>query len=244
MFKWINDHQNLVKIVVVILMVIVLGVLIYIAKKYEKQDTSNKAKIKKMTMIATLAALSSILYYFIKFPIQPLLSFMPGFLDIHFSNVPIYIGGYLLGPTSGMMIAIIRFLVKIPATTTATVGELSDLIIATATVLVTSIVYHKHKSKDTAVKLSVLTVAIWMLTAFLSNWLIIMPFYIGVYGFDVVFNMMSMVPGITETNFMFYYLMIVVVPFNFIISSIVSFFTFITYKRVSKLFELILNEQD
>ena len=36
MFKWINDHQNLVKIVVVILMVIVLGVLIYIAKKYEK----------------------------------------------------------------------------------------------------------------------------------------------------------------------------------------------------------------
>ena len=222
--------------------ILLLAGLYLFSRKYEDKNKSNSERIKKLTAIAMLSSLSVVLYLYVKFPIQPLIFFMPNFLDIHFSNVPIYIAGYLLGPSSGAMVAIIRFIVKLPQTRTATVGELSDLVIAMATVLVTSILYQKYKSKNTAIWLSIAMIPIWIFTSVLSNWLIIMPFYISVYGFDAVLGMMQNVPGINGDNFMTYYLFIVVVPFNLILSSLVSLITFFTYKGISRFYTSSLEQ--
>lgn len=242
MFDFMRNNPSLMKGLSIGIFLIVLIILVFIASKVEGKESDNSKRIKKMTMIAMLSALSVLLYYFIKIPITWIIPYMPPFLDIHFSNVPIYIGGYLLGPISGVMISIVRFIVKVPATTTATIGELADLIIATATVLVTSIFYNKHRTKKTAIYLSFILVTVWMIAAILANWLIIIPFYVNAYGFDVVFNMMANVPGITESNFMLYYLIIVAVPFNLIISSLVSALTFFSYKKLSSAYDSILNK--
>ena len=73
-----------------------------------------------MTKVAIFSAISIVLY-FIKFPLPFL---FPDFLDIQFSNLPAILGGLVMGPIGGVLIVVIRTLIKLPFTSTAGVGEL------------------------------------------------------------------------------------------------------------------------
>lgn len=233
---FLQSHQLLFKVIIAVLFVIVLGILIYVARKYETSHVSNTKKIKKMTMIAILAGLSVALYYFPKFNVP----FLPSFLDFHFSNVPILIGGFLFGPVSGSLIVVVRFLAKLPATSTAGIGEIMDLIIGVLTVLVSSIFYHRHKSKKAAVVGLASSVVVWTLVATLINWLFVLEFYIQFYfGGDIslLLNLLDMIPGISVDNYMGPYLLYAIIPFNLVLSTLVSVITFILYKRISNLYE-------
>jgi len=229
----IENYGSTMKIVIGILFIVVAIVLVFIAYKHEKSRSKNSSPVKKMTALAILSALSVLLYYFIKIPMSVFLPFMPPFLDIHFSAVPIYIAGFMFGPLSGTIVSVMRFLIKLPNSSTLGVGELADLIIALFTVITAATIYHRNKSKKAAIKALTASVFVWMLVGILSNWLVTLPFYIELYRFDAVFGMLSVIPGITEANFMLYYLIIAVIPFNLILSSLVSGITYLVYKRIS-----------
>ena len=47
----------------------------------------------------------------------------------------------------------------------------------------------------------------------------------------------SIFPNMTESNFMILYLLGAVLPFNFMLASIVSIVTFLVYKKISFLFK-------
>ena len=219
------------------LFILGLIVLIVVAFKSEKKIENRHNKVKKLTAISMLAALSVVLYYFVKFPISFLLPFIPNFLDIQFSNVPIYIGGYMFGPIAGTIIAVIRFVVKLPGSSTLGVGELADLLIGLVTVLVSSMMYQRNKTKKTAIKASIWIVVLWVVVGTIANWLIILPFYIYMYTFEGVFGMLQVIPGITADNYMLYYLFIAIIPFNLILATLVSGITFLLYKRLSIIYE-------
>ncbi len=237
--NFLKDNSQIIELSLMITFIIALIVLIFFAWRVENKIENKPKKIKKMVTISILAAVSVILYYFIKFPLSWLFPFIPSFLDIHFSNVPIYIGGYLFGPISGSIIAIIRFIVKLPGSSTLGTGELADLLIGLSTVLVSSIMYHKHKTKKMAMYSSITIMVVWIFVATLSNWLFILPFYIELYSFEGVFGMLSVIPGITVDNYMGLYLLYAVIPFNIIISGLVSALTFILYKRLSIVYKRI-----
>ncbi len=234
--EFLQTHQVLFKWIVAGLFVVVLLVLVFIARKYEKSHVSNSKKIKKMAAIAILSGLSVALYYFPKFS----LPFLPSFLEFHFSNIPILIGGFLFGPVSGSLIVVVRFLAKLPATSTAGIGEIMDLIIGVLTVLVASIIYHHHKTRKSAIVGMAASAAVWTLVATIVNWLFILEFYIQFYfGGDVsaLLGFLSMIPGITPDRYMGPYLLFAVIPFNLMLSVLVSVITFFLYKRISILYE-------
>lgn len=237
--NFLKDNSQIIELSLMIIFVLALIVLIFFAWRVENKIEDKPKKIKKMVTISILAAISVILYYFIKFPLGWILPFIPSFLDIQFSNVPIYIGGYLFGPISGSIIAVIRFIVKLPGSSTLGTGELADLLIGLATVLVSSIMYHKNKTKKMAMWSSVAIMVVWIVVATLANWLFILPFYMELYGFEAVLGMLMVIPGITAQNYMGYYLLIAVIPFNIILSSLVSALTFILYKRLSIVYKRI-----
>lgn len=232
MIEFMKRNSSTIELIIGIVFVLVAVGLIILAVKYEKNNKSKASPIRKMTTLSILAALSIVLYYFVKFPLGAILP-IPGFLDIHFSNVPILIGGFMFGPISGVIIAVLRFLAKLPQTTTVGVGELMDLFIGVFTVLVASFIYHRDKSKKGAIKALVSVVIVWVFTSIISNWIIIIPLYIALYDFNTVFGMLAIIPGITPDNYMLYYIMLAVIPFNLIISVLVSIVTFLVYKRVS-----------
>jgi len=231
--------MQVIEITLLVVFILALIVLFIFAWTVENKIEQKTKKIKKMVMISILAALSVILYYFVKFPLGVILPFIPGFLDIHFSALPIYIGGYLFGPISGSIIAIIRFIVKLPGSSTLGVGELADLVIGLSTVLVSSIMYHRSRTKKTAVLSALAIVGVWVVVAVLANWLFILPFYMNLYSFEAVFGMLTVIPGVTESNYMLLYILYAVIPFNVILASLVSGITFVVYKRLSIVYKKI-----
>lgn len=243
MWELIKQNEFLFKLILGIFFLVVVVVLLILAHKYEQRQKHQSSPIKKMTAISVFAALSVVLYYFPKINVSFFIPFMPSFLEIHFSNVPIYITGFLFGPLSGTVVVFIRMLVKLPASSTLGVGELADLLIGVSTVLVAAFMYHKNKTKKGSIAALGGSVLVWTLVATVSNWVIILPFYIYLYDFNVVYAMISMIPGITEANYMFYYLVIAIVPFNLILSSLVAGITFLIYKRISVLYDSVGKEK-
>ncbi|HHT55907.1 MAG TPA: ECF transporter S component [Acholeplasma sp.] len=244
MWNFIKENGKTFEIVIGVLFALVTALLIYLAYKYERRNKSTATPMKKMAATSILAALSIILYYFIKIPIKLILPFMPEFFDLHFSSVPIYIGGFMFGPLTGVIIALLRMLVKLPYSSTLGVGELADLVIGVLTVLVSSFIYHKNKTKKGAFIALATSIIVWLIAAIIANWLFILPFYITLYSFETVYGMLSIIPGITPENYMLYYTLIGVIPFNLILSTLVSVVTFLIYKRVSIAYDSIAIEKE
>ena len=189
-----------------------------------KMKDKNKKTIDYMTKIAILAALSSILYFIPKFPLPFL---FPSFLEIQFSNLPAILGGFILGPFAGGLIVAIRTLIKLPFSSTACVGELADFLIGIATVLTSSIIYKKIKTKKGGA---------------ITNYAFLIDFYAKFYadagGMAMIIEVCKKVlPSINENNFMRLYLFGAVLPFNLLLSILVSIVTFMVYKRISDLFK-------
>lgn len=191
------------------------------------------AYIAKM---AILTAIAFILYAFAKFN----LPFMfPSFLEIQISELPALLAGFSMGPISGCLVVIIKCLLKFPLTTTAYVGEATDILLGIAFVLPASLIYYFHKDKKHA--LIGLCVGSACLTglSILVNRFISIPFFVQLYfggNFDAIIGVLKpLYKNVTIDTFYTYYLLLGVLPFNLFRCIIVSGLTFVLYKRLSKI---------
>ncbi len=216
---------------------------IFVFYKQTKNAQTRKQTIRKMCMIGILSALSVILY-FIKTP----LPFFVSFLEIQFSNLPVLLGSFMFGPIEGAMIAIIRTIVKIPFTHTLCVGELQDLIISLAICCISGCVYMKKKTKKTAVVALIFSSIMWTLIAVLSNAFVSIPIYIRFMfngNEEILANIIGQViPNVTVENYLIKYLLLSCLPFNVLLSTLVSVVTFLVYKKSSILFKRFIDKGD
>ena len=196
---------------------------------------SKKLSVKQMTLVGIMSSISVILYYFIKTP----LPFFPPWLDIQVSEIPALIAGFAYGPYAGVLVIFVRFIIKLPATITVGVGELADLILSATLVLISSIIYSKNRTIKGALTGTIIGVITCTILSIFVNWFILIPAYINIAHFPLP-ALANMLNGevqkllditITPDNFMFYYLLIGVLPFNFIRYVIVAVLTFLLYKR-------------
>lgn len=195
----------------------------------------NRNRVFKMTVIANLTALSVLFYFTLKFPLPFI---FPSFLDIQFSNLPAIIGGYALGPIAGGAIVVIRTIIKLPFSSTAMVGETIDLVIGLSTVLTSSIIYKKIKTKKGAFIGMLAGMFVWVIIAVLANYLFVLDFYIDFYfdgAVEPLVGMLSVIPGVDTTNYMSKFIWYAAVPFNILLSGLVYLITFLVYKRISNL---------
>lgn len=203
----------------------------------EKNRETARDKIfttKKIAWAGVFTAFSAILYMFVKFPLPFL---FPSFLEVNLSEYPALIGGFALGPFWGCAIIALKTLIKLPFSSTACVGELSDLVNGLALVLVSSLYYERRKSKKGAVVSLVLGSLCSVVTAVLSNRFVMIPAYMRLFGIDigVLTSMCSVIPNITTDNFYAFYILFAVVPFNLLRNATLSVATMATYKKISVL---------
>ena len=219
---------------------ILASVLMFIIFKVIYSDHKKKISIKEMVLVSIMSAITVVLYYFAKFK----LPFFPSFLDIQVSEIPALITSFIYGPISGCLIIIIRFLIKLPASTTFFVGELADLIIGLTLIIVCSLIYKKRRTFKGAVLASLLGILVSTLVACVVNLTILIPFYMDVFGLDyaALAKMMSYIPFVNENNFLLVYLFIGVIPFNLFRYLIVFILTFLLYKNTHRLFNYIIQK--
>ena len=101
-----------------------------------------KSKIEWMTKIAMLSAAAMVLMLF-EFPL-PFVA--PMFYELDFSEVPVLVGAFALGPVAGIAIEFLKILVNllINGTITAGVGELANFLVGVSFILPAELIY-KHK---------------------------------------------------------------------------------------------------
>ncbi|HOD61893.1 MAG TPA: ECF transporter S component [Bacilli bacterium] len=192
----------------------------------------NRKKVLAITKIGIFAGLSTVLY-FIRFP----LPMFPSFLEIQFSVLPAIIGGFTMGPVGGILIVVIKFLMSLPFSKTAYVGDFADLLIGAATVLVTSMVYQKYKSKKGGLVALLLGSLTWIVTGVLANYFILVPAYLKLFFNNDLEGFLQLcrvvIKDINADNYMMKYILYAVIPFNALIAFVVSTITFLVYKKIS-----------
>lgn len=190
------------------------------------------SNIAKVGIFSALA----VILYFLNFP----LPIFPSFLEIHLSDLPALISGFILGPIGGILTVVVKILIKLPFTSTFCVGETADLITGLMFVIPSSIIYRKHKTKKSALVGLVIGAICSVITSIFANWLVIIPFYLKVMNFtlsDLVYLCSKVIPFINEGNFYPCYIFLSVLPFNTLRCLIAVLVTFFVYKRISNLFK-------
>lgn len=186
-----------------------------------------------ITTIAMLAAISGVLMV-IEIP----LFFAPSFYKLDFSELPVLICAFYLGPVSGVVCEFLKVLIKLllKGTSTAFVGDLANFLVGCSFVLPAAIVYQKTLSKKGAVaSLAVGTAVMTVFGSFFNAWFLI-PRFAVMYGMplEAIVSMGTQINGaITNLSTL---VLFAVVPFNLLKGVLVSLLTFFLYKRVEKLF--------
>ncbi len=86
-----------------------------------------KMKTRTMVFLALMAAIASILMYF-----EMPLPFMPPFLKLDLSSLPVVLTSFIMGPVQSLFVVLVKDLVHLMSTQTGGVGELADFIMTAA----------------------------------------------------------------------------------------------------------------
>lgn len=186
-----------------------------------------------MALIAMMGAAAVILMLF-EIPL-PFLA--PPFYELDFSEVPVLIGAFALGPVSGVLIELIKILLNIiiNGTNTAGVGELGNFLIGCSFILTASIIYHRKKDKKHAIIGMTVGTVVMAVVGCLINGYLLLPFYSISMGLPME-TLVSMGTAINPaiTNVMTF-VVLAVAPFNLLKGVVVSILTMLLYKRISGL---------
>ncbi|MCI9291939.1 MAG: ECF transporter S component [Erysipelotrichaceae bacterium] len=197
-----------------------------------------RRNVKEIALIGVLGGLAGVLMLF-----RTPLPFMPPFMDFDLSSLPEMIGGFALGPIPAVFIILVKILVKLVlvGTNSMFTGELSNIILSMSYVLPSVFIYHRNKNKKMAQIGMLSGTIIVSLAAVLTNLLIIIPFYVSLYGMtmDQIIAMCSSVnPYVTNTFMM---ALLGIIPFNAIKFGTVSIVTLLLYKKISPLLKQYVN---
>ena len=226
--------DNITGLFIVVAFIVII-IAKFIAKFFAK---GNPITTRFIARTAVFAAISIILYTvpFLKFS----LPIFPAFLEIHLDEIPALIAGFAYGPLSGVLVILVKTIVKLPLTNTACVGELADFIYSIAFVLPAALIYKKHRTIKGAIVSLIVATVVQIATASTVTTFVILDMYSMLYHLPkaVILKMCQKInPAITDLGLPF--LLMVALPFNALKDVIVVLITFLLYKRLRILFKRI-----
>lgn len=187
---------------------------------------------RRAALLGVCAALATVLHI-LDFPL-PFLA--PEFYKLDFSELPVLMCGFYLGPTASVACEGLKILLKLllKGTSTAFVGDFANFAVGCVLVLPAVVIYHRKKTHTNA--LVGLTVGTICMTVFgsLFNAVYLLPKFAQLYGLplDVIVAMGTKVNGrITSVSTLVLW---AVAPLNLIKGIMVSFLTVLLYKRVER----------
>ena len=190
----------------------------------------NKLTTRMITQIGMLGAIATVLMLF-EIP----LPFAPSFYEIDFSEVPVLIGCFSMGPMSGALIELVKIILNfvINGTTTAGVGEVANYVIGISFCLPAAILYKKMKTKRGAVVgLAIGTIFMTVLGCFVNAY-ILLPTYAAAFKMpiDALVGMGTAVNA--NITSLFTFVMFAVAPFNLLKGVMDSIIVLAIYKKIS-----------
>lgn len=176
-----------------------------------------------MTRIAILAAAASILFL-LEIPIV-------AFYKLDLSNIPVMLGAFSMGTVPGLIILGLKSAIGLLHSSSAGVGELADFIMGAALLIPASLIYHRNKSRKSALIGMVVGTLCTAVVGVLVNKFIMLPFYMGAFHMDMDAIVASAKVGGIDSEWKL--LLLITGPFNLLKGAVLSAVTFLIYKPLS-----------
>ena len=222
--------NNLSFVLVCILVVAALAVLSLLAEKKLPQ-LRHVTAARRVSIIGICSAIAVVLHV-LDFP---LVFLAPEFYKLDFSEVPVLLSGFFLGPSAAVAIEGVKILLKllVKGTSTACVGDFANFFVGCCFALPATIWYHTHKNKTGAVVGLILGTLVMTVLGTAFNAVYLLPKFSVLYGIpmDVLIGMGTAVHK--SVSGVFSFVALCVAPLNLVKGSVVSVLTLLLYKRVA-----------
>lgn len=197
----------------------------------KKTETS----VRKLVQIGMLSAIAVVLMLF-EIP----LPFVPAFYEIDFSEVPVMIGCFVMGPAAGAVIELIKILLNliINGTLTAGVGEAANFVIGCCLCVPAGLVYKYQRTRKGALIGMIIGTLIMTIAGCFINAYVMLPTYAAAFQMpiDALVAMGTAInANITD---LFTFVILAVAPFNLLKGVLVSLIVFLIYKKIRPVFKM------
>ena len=228
---WETLQQNLSFVLISAAIAVVIALTAKFAERFFK-DLHKVRPARRITIIAVCGAIAAVLHM-LDFPL-PFLA--PGFYKLDFSELPVMLCGFYLGPSAAVFCEVIKIILKLlfKSTSTAFVGDFANFVVGCSLVLPATIVYHTHKSKTSALWGCVVGTLILTFVGTFFNAIYLLPKFSQLYGLplDAIIGMGTEInPGISNIST---FVMLAVAPLNLVKGVMISVLTMLLYKRVAR----------
>jgi len=228
---WTQIGENLQFVGMCILIIGLLGMI----SSYVERFLPEKRKVtpaRRVSIIGICAAIATVLHV-LDFP---LLFMAPDFYKLDFSELPVLLCGFYLGPSATVACEGVKILLKllVKGTSTAFVGDFANFFVGCSFVLPATIWYHAHKSKHSAIIGLVLGTASMTVIGTAFNAIYLLPKFAQLYGIplDAIIGMGSAIHASIHNVTTF--VVLCVAPLNLVKGTMVSVLTLLLYKRVAR----------
>ena len=200
-----------------------------------RNEQKQRVGIRTMVQVGMLAAIATVLMLF-EIP----LPFAPSFYEIDFSEVPVLIGCFTMGPLAGATIEMVKILLNflINGTATAGVGEVANFLIGCALCVPAGMIYKKKKTRKAALLGMTVGTVLMVIVGCVINAYILLPVYAAAFQMpmDALIGMGTAVnPNITGLGT---FVMFAVAPFNLFKGVSVSGIVLAISKKLSPIFRM------
>ena len=191
------------------------------------------SKARRLCIISVCSAIAAVLHM-LDFP---LLFLAPEFYKLDFSELPVMLCGFYLGPSAAVACEAVKIFLKLlmKGTSTAFVGDFANFVVGCSLVLPAIIIYHCGKTRHSA--MFGLLLGTLTLTVFGSffNAVYLLPKFAQMYfqdSLDTIIHMGTEINGYITSlkSFVFF----AVAPLNLIKGTMVSILTLLLYKKVAR----------
>ena len=189
---------------------------------------NSTSKVRVLTGTAMLGAVAAVLMY-LEFPIP----IMPAFVKLDVSELPALIASFAYGPVSGILVCLIKNLIKLPRTSTAAVGELFNFVMGALFVGVAGLIYKRNKTRKGAIVGALLGALVMAVVSVPYNYFIVYPAYVVMYHLplDAIIGMYQAINP--NVNGLLACLLVFNLPFTFVKGALDAVLCFLVYKPLS-----------
>jgi len=223
--------ENLSFVLMCILIVVALSLLSRLAEKFFPQKRA-VSSTRRITIIAICSAIAMVLHV-LDFP---LLFLAPEFYKLDFSELPVLLCGFYLGPSAAVACEGVKVLLKllVEGTSTAFVGDFANFVVGCSFVIPATIWYHAHKSKHSAVLGLILGTISMSVLGSAFNAIYLLPKFSQLFELplDAIIGMGAQIHG--GVNSVSTFVLLCVAPLNVVKGVTVSVLTMLLYKKVAR----------
>ena len=190
------------------------------------------SKARRISIVAICSAIAAVLHM-LDFP---LLFLAPEFYKMDFSELPVMLCGFYLGPSAAIACEGVKILLKLlmKGTSTAFVGDFANFAVGCSLVLPAVIVYQIKRTRTSALWGLVLGTVVLTVFGSAFNGIYLLPKFSQLFGLplDTIVAMGSAINGNIHSVSSF--VIFAVAPLNLVKGVTISVLTLLLYKRVAR----------